>query len=70
MQNEKDKIKLLMNSNQAKKIKAWLLDGMLFDFRFIFWKVSIWNSFPFVCFHKDKGGKPMRTIYEWWVSRN
>lgn len=67
MQKDKQKVKLLMNSQQAKEIKAWFLDGMLFDFHFLRWKVSIWNSFPFVCFHKG-GGRTLRAPDEWWAS--
>lgn len=44
----KTQIQLLMNSDQAKEIKRWLLADMLFEFRFLLWNISIWKNWPFI----------------------
>ena len=48
MNNESENIRLLLNGNKAKEIKAWLLKDMLFELRFHRWKIGLWKSWPFV----------------------
>jgi len=53
--NDADQIRLLMNSDQAKEIKRWLLADMLFEFRLLLWHVSVWKTWPFVVVHRRSG---------------
>jgi hypothetical protein len=41
-------IRLMLNSDQAKEIKKWLLADMLFDFRLLGWSISVWVAWPFL----------------------
>jgi hypothetical protein len=53
-QNEKDKTKLLMNSNEVKNIRDWLLKDFINDYPidFLGITISLWKTFPFIIFIK------------------
>jgi hypothetical protein len=48
MNDERVQIRLLMNSDQAKEIKNWLLADMLLEFDLFCWKISIWRTWPYI----------------------
>ena len=53
--NESSKLNLITNSDKFKEVYKWLLEDMLFEFDFLWWKIGIWKCwFPITVIRRKK----------------
>ena len=52
---DRDKIRLLLNGDKARRVVGWLTEDIVYEFRFFAWHVVIWSVPWYVSIGKWSG---------------